>query len=78
LVPGVIAVFLWLTLGAGPAAAYVGPGAGISLIGAAAGLVLVVISAIGVVLRQFLKRPLAGGRRDAIRQPRDTAEPCGE
>ena len=45
---------------AGPAQAYVGPGAGVTLIGAAIGLIVAVVMAVGVIvlwpLRRMLKR----------------------
>lgn len=58
-----MAVVLALAM-AGPAQAYVGPGAGVTLIGAAIGLIVAVVVALGVVimwpLRRAFKRKRAG------------------
>lgn len=62
---------------AAPAHAYVGPGAGVSLIGAAVGLIFAVVLALGVIvlwpLRRFMKH------RKAARQDVDAndAAPAG-
>ncbi len=50
-----------------PAAAYVGPGAGITLIGALIGLVSAVFLAVFAILRWPIRRYLA--RRKAAREP---------
>ena len=52
-----------LTLGvADPAAAYVGPGAGMSLMGAVWGLLLAILAALGFVILWPLRRLLRRGR----------------
>jgi hypothetical protein len=57
-----------LCLAPSPAFAYVGPGAGVSLIGAAFGLIAAVVSAIGFVLlwpiRALLKKRRAARKAD--------------
>lgn len=56
-----------------PAQAYIGPGAGISLLGAFWALILAVAGAIGVVvwypLRNLFRRRHGPGRRPAAAQP---------
>jgi threonine/homoserine/homoserine lactone efflux protein len=54
-----------------PAAAYVGPGAGITLIGAVIGLVSAIFLALFAVLRWPLRRYLA--RRKAAKESADAA-----
>jgi len=58
------ALTLFLFALAAPAQAYVGPGAGVSLIGAAIGLIFAVVLALGVIvlwpLRRLLKHRKAG------------------
>ena len=49
-----------------PAAAYVGPGAGLSLLGAFWGLLLAVVAALGFVILWPLRRLF---RRDRIKEP---------
>lgn len=66
-----IAFLLWVG-GATPAVAYVGPGAGLSLLGALWGLLIAVGAAIGFVvlwpLRRFLKN------RQAAKAPQDEGD----
>ena len=76
---------LALLLSAAPlsAQAYVGPGAGLSLVGAAIGLLLAIVTALGFVLlwpfRRALKRrraqPTAGLEDSARPADRQRAEP---
>ena len=53
-----------------PAAAYVGPGAGLSLLGAFWGLLLAVVAAVGFVILWPLRRLF---RRSRAKQPAETA-----
>jgi membrane protein implicated in regulation of membrane protease activity len=74
---GAAAIILGLVLGvANPAAAYVGPGAGLSLLGAFWGLLLAVGAALGFVilwpLRRMLKRRKGTGSA-AVPQPQAQA-----
>ncbi|WP_425450075.1 hypothetical protein [Virgifigura deserti] len=60
---GAAAIILGLVLGAAnPAAAYVGPGAGLSLLGAFWGLVLAIGAALGFVILWPLRRMLKRGK----------------
>lgn len=56
-----------------PALAYVGPGAGLSLLGALWGLLLAVLAALGFLIlwpvRRLLKRGRATGQKAESRQP---------
>jgi membrane protein implicated in regulation of membrane protease activity len=65
-----------------PAAAYVGPGAGLSLLGAFWGLLLAVVAALGFVIFWPLRRLFRRGRakepeRGQVGQPADEALPVG-
>ena len=55
-----IIIFLLLTIIASPAAAYVGPGAGISVLGSLLGILATILVAIGAILfwpiRKLIKR----------------------
>jgi len=53
-----------------PAAAYIGPGAGLSLLGAFWGLLLAVVAALGFVILWPLRRFF---RRERAQQPAETA-----
>lgn len=57
-----------------PAAAYVGPGAGLSLLGAAVGLVVAIFVAIGVVVAWPVRRLLKRRKRPAADE--DAARPA--
>jgi membrane protein implicated in regulation of membrane protease activity len=57
---------LFLVSGILPAAAYVGPGAGLSLLGAFWGLLLAVVAALGFVILWPLRRMF---RRDRTKEP---------
>jgi hypothetical protein len=61
--------------GALPAAAYVGPGAGLSLLGAFWGLLLAVAAALGFVILWPLRRMF---RRNRAKQPEHVGQPAGE
>ena len=65
LIPVLVAAAALTAGWAEPAAAYVGPGAGLSLLGAFWGLVLAVVAALGFVIlwpvRRMLKRRRANG-----------------
>jgi hypothetical protein len=64
---------------AGTAAAYVGPGAGISLVGSLFGLVSAVVIAIGVVLLWPIRRILRRFKASAATEPTaDTPPDRGE
>ena len=54
------------------AAAYVGPGAGLSLIGAAVGLVLAILTALGFVLLWPFRRALKRRRSQPATSPADS------
>ena len=58
-----------------PALAYIGPGAGVSLLGAAAGLIVAILVAFGVIvlwpLRRFMK-----SRRKAADEPAGDVVPA--
>ena len=60
-----------------PAAAYVGPGAGLSLLGAFWGLLLAVVAALGFVILWPLRRMF---RRDRAKEPEPAPvhRPAGE
>ena len=76
----VLAIFLIIFLSAGPAQAYVGPGAGIGLIGALIGLVVAVATALWILFKGAIKRLyflLWGGRKKADAD-RPHSEPPGE
>ena len=65
-----------------PAAAYVGPGAGLSLLGAFWGLLLAVVAALGFVIFWPLRRLFRRGRakepeRAPVNRPADEALPVG-
>ena len=51
-----IIVLLLLTLSASPAAAYIGPGAGISVLGSLLGILATIFVAIGVILFWPIKK----------------------
>jgi membrane protein implicated in regulation of membrane protease activity len=57
---------LFVVSGILPAAAYVGPGAGLSLLGAFWGLLLAVVAALGFVILWPLRRMF---RRDRAKEP---------
>ncbi len=67
-------LFLWIVAGllpvvsATPAAAYVGPGAGLSLLGALWGVVIAIGAAVGFVILWPLRRFLRKGRAGAAAQ----------
>ncbi len=61
-----LALSICLCALAGPAQAYVGPGAGVTLIGAAIGLIVAIVMAVGVIVLWPLRRVLK--RRKAARQ----------
>jgi hypothetical protein len=63
--------------GALPAAAYVGPGAGLSLLGAFWGLLLAVGAALGFVILWPLRRLFRRGQAQAPEQP-PVGQPAGE
>lgn len=69
-------LFLWTgaillpAIAATPAAAYVGPGAGLSLLGALWGVVIALGAAIGFVILWPLRRFLRKGRAGATTGPR--------
>ena len=68
---------LFVVSGILPAAAYVGPGAGLSLLGAFWGLLLAVVAALGFVILWPLRRMF---RRDRAKEPERAAvgRPEGE
>jgi hypothetical protein len=70
---GVVPLVLVLSLLATPALAYIGPGAGISVLGALWGVIVAVVLAIGAVLMWPL-RILFRRRRKTIRPPDAAAE----
>jgi hypothetical protein len=72
-----LALLAFVASGALPAAAYVGPGAGLSLLGAFWGLLLAVVAALGFVILWPLRRMF---RRDRSREPERAAvgRPAGE
>lgn len=75
----VVALALPLALGVTlPAHAYVGPGAGLSLLGALWGLVVAVGAAVGFVLLWPLRRALRRRRATAApgAQPQDPRDPA--
>ena len=57
---------LFMVSGTLPAAAYIGPGAGLSLLGAFWGLLLAVVAALGFVILWPLRRLF---RRDRAKEP---------
>lgn len=63
--------FLLPAVAATPAAAYVGPGAGLSLLGALWGVVIAVGTAIGFVVLWPLRRFLRKSRASAARSPQE-------
>lgn len=69
-----VAVILTAATLAEPAFAYVGPGAGLSLLGALWGLLLALLAAVGFVLgwpvRRWLSRRRAAAASDRPTQPR--------
>jgi membrane protein implicated in regulation of membrane protease activity len=69
----VVAVILTAATVAAPAFAYVGPGAGLSLLGALWGLLLALLAAIGFVLgwpvRRWLSRRRAAAASDRTARP---------
>lgn len=66
----VLALSIFALALSGPAYAYVGPGAGVSLIGAAIGLILAIVLALGVIVLWPLRRLMK--HRKAARQDLDT------
>lgn len=60
-----IAVAATLALGAMPAMAYVGPGAGLSLLGAFWGLLVAVLAALSFVILYPIRRLMRGRKRAA-------------
>jgi hypothetical protein len=64
-----IIILLLLALIASPAAAYVGPGAGISVLGSLLGILATILVAIGAIIfwpvRKFLKRKKARAQSPA-------------
>jgi membrane protein implicated in regulation of membrane protease activity len=73
--PAAMAALLALCAGwPGPAAAYVGPGAGISMLGAAIGLLVAVFMALAVILTWPLRRLL---RRRSGRGPGSARQAAG-
>ena len=68
---------LFVVSGILPAAAYVGPGAGLSLLGAFWGLLLAVVAALGFVILWPLRRLF---RRDRTKEPEraPVGRPAGE
>jgi len=69
-----LALTMILIVLAGPAQAYVGPGAGVSLIGAAVGLIFAIVLALGVIVLWPLRRLLK--RRKTARQDVDGNDPA--
>jgi hypothetical protein len=78
-IPPALTVLLLVFAWAAPAQAYVGPGAGLSLIGALWGLVVAVGAAVGFVVLWPLRRALRARRaaRPAARAPEhETQDPA--
>ncbi len=76
----VLALTIFIFALAGPAQAYVGPGAGVSLLGAAFGLIFAVALALGVIVlwplrRLFKHRKAARQNSPATETAQANAEP---
>ena len=67
-----IIVLLLLTLSASPAAAYIGPGAGISVLGSLLGILATIFVAIGVILFWPIKKLMK--RRKATKETEVSGE----
>ncbi len=73
-----IAVFLLCLTVSQPAAAYIGPGAGISLLGSVAALLFLVVTSIAVVLIWPIRRLMkwSKSRKGAANSGPETVEPA--
>lgn len=65
-------------LAAGPAAAYVGPGAGLSLVGALWALVVALFAAISFVLLWPIRRAMRRRRAQQLQDAAEPAKPAGD
>ena len=60
--------------GSFPAAAYVGPGAGLTVLGALWGLILAIVMSIGFVILWPIRRFMRGRKRDHVRRDGETVD----